>query len=251
MSRPSEAGLTGVFGGTFNPVHLGHLHAAEEVCDRLQLRRMIFVPSAQPPLKGGNADPIASAAERLAWVRLAVADNPRFEADDLELAREGPSYSVETLAILAGRLAPDPPVFVIGCDAFADLDAWREPERLLTLSHFAVITRPVCGAPGSDVGADPRASLAEWLPARLAGEFDLEPDGQSGRHRRAGTWIRRLEIAALDVSATEIRRRLEEGRSVRYLLPEAARQAIMASPAYRGKSANRCGSSRKQNAERT
>ena len=246
MSLPSGAGLTGIFGGTFNPVHLGHLHAAEEVCDRLDLQRMVFVPSAEPPLKRAGRDPIAPAAERLAWVRLAVADNARFEADDLELAREGPSYSVETLAILAQRFAPNPPVFVIGCDAFADLDAWREPERLLTLSHFAVITRPARGGPGFGSGADPRASLAEWLPAGLAGAFALDPDGQLGRHRRAGTWIRRLEIPALDISATDIRRRIEEGRSVRYLLPEAVRQAITASETFRKK-----GADRKRNAERT
>jgi nicotinate-nucleotide adenylyltransferase len=259
--RPGPAaGLTGVFGGTFNPVHLGHLRAAEEVCEQLGLVRMLFVPSADPPLKRESAQCIAPAHERLDWVRRATDGNPRFDVDALELERSGPSYSVDTFAILARRLAPERPVFVIGCDAFAELGSWREPERLLTLCHFAVITRPASGGardgapagthpaatPGGLAGAaaaggrdpeaagdvDPEADLAAWVPDGLSRELELSPDGQSGRHRRADTWIRRLEIRALDISATDIRRRLRERRSVRYLLPEGVRRAVIESGIY-------------------
>ena len=214
---------TGVFGGTFNPIHVGHLRAAEEVCEQLALSRMLFLPSADPPLKREGPDVIAPARDRLAWVRAAVASNPAFEADALELGREGPSYSVDSLELLVARLG-ERPVFVIGEDAFAELGSWREPGRLLTLCHFAVMRRP----PG-------RAGRpAEWLPEELAGAFAWDPDGRHGRHRGAGTWVRYVPIRALDVSATDVRRRIREGLSVRYLVPEEARPAVLESGHYAG-----------------
>lgn len=218
---------TGILGGTFNPVHVGHLRAAEEVREQLGLAQVRFLPSADPPLKREGPGVIAPARARLAWVRAAVADNPAFEADGLELEREGPSYSVDTLELLAARLGPQPPVFVIGEDAFADLGSWREPERLLTLCHFAVMRRP----PGRS------GSLAEWLPRGLAEAFTWAPDGRHGRHREADTWVRFVPIRALDISATDVRRRIREGLSVRYLVPEAAREAVLASGHYAGEPA--------------
>jgi nicotinate-nucleotide adenylyltransferase len=226
--RPPRA-LVGVFGGTFNPIHVGHLRAAEEVADALALARVIFVPSAEPPHKAGSAaDPIAPARDRLAWVRLAARDNPRFEVDPIEVDRGGSSYSVETLRAIGARTRPERPVFVIGLDAFREIDTWREPEALLGLAHFAVITRPPF-APRAGGG---RASLADWLPPALRPELELSPGGLSARHRRAGTWIGLLDIHALDVSSSDIRARLREGRSVRYLIPEPALEEILKSGAY-------------------
>ena len=219
----SRAARIGIFGGTFNPIHLGHLRAAEEVLEILALERMLFVPSGEPPHKSPSAsDPIAPAARRLAWVRAAVAGNPRFAVDALEIERAGPSFSVDTLRAFAPRLAPERPVFVIGEDAFAEIGTWREPEALFTLAHFAVITRPERPARAAD----------HWLPERVRGEFELAGDGGSARHRRAGTWARRLEIAALDISASDIRARLRCGRSVRYLVPETILEAILSSKVY-------------------
>jgi nicotinate-nucleotide adenylyltransferase len=218
MNRRKPARL-GLFGGTFDPIHLGHLRAAEEVAEALELERVRFLPCAAPPHKPGGAP----AALRLEWVRLAVAGNPRFEVDAVELARPGPSYSVDTLRGLDRPPGAEPPVFLIGQDAFAELDAWREPEALLELASFAVLTRP------------PRAvsSLAAVLPAGLEAVLELAPGGASARHRSAPTWVRLVPITALDVSSTEIRARLRAGRSVRYLLPEVVREAILASGAYR------------------
>ncbi len=213
----------GIFGGTFNPIHLGHLRAAEEVTETLALERMIFVPCAQPPHKPESADdPIAPAAERLAWVRAATAGNPRFEVDPLEVERDGPSYSVETLRALAARTGRQPPVFTIGHDAFVEIGTWREPEALFTLAHFAVIARPpVAGG-----------TLADWLPKCVRDDLEVADDGLSARHRTAGTWIRLLEIRALDVSASDIRARLREGRSVRYFVPEAVIDSVRGSGVY-------------------
>jgi nicotinate-nucleotide adenylyltransferase len=211
-----------IFGGTFNPIHLGHLRAAEEAAELLALERVLFVPSADPPHKaGGAADPLAPAKLRLDWVRLAIADNPRFEADPLEVERGGRSYAVDTLRALGERLAPERPIFLIGHDAFALVDTWRDPQAIFELAHFAVIVRP---------GVSP-GSLAEWLPEQVRGDVALAPDGRSALHR-VGTWVRVLEIAALDVSASELRARLRAGRSVRYLLPERVREAVMQSGVY-------------------
>lgn len=218
-----ETAQTGVFGGTFNPIHVGHLRAAEEVAEVLRLERMIFVPSSEPPHKANRTrDPIASASRRLAWVHEAIVGNPRFEVDPVEVERGGASFTVETLRILGARTAPELPVFTIGCDAFAEVDSWREPEALFTLAHFAVTTRPPVI----------RGDLSDWLPKRIRDEIDIAADGLSGRHRSAGTKIQMVEISALDVSASDIRRRLREGRSVRYLVPEPVRASIEASGVY-------------------
>jgi nicotinate-nucleotide adenylyltransferase len=212
----------GVYGGTFNPIHLGHLRAAEEVVEILGLERMLFVPSAQPPHKLDAEEVVAPAQARLAWTRLAVEDNPRFEVDAVEVERSGTSYSVDTLREIGERIAPELPVFAIGHDAFRELGSWREPEALLELAHFAVIARPPTRS----------GSLAEWLPASLRSRIELEPDGRCGRHRGAGTWIRLVEIRGLDVSSSEIRASIRQGRSTRYLLPDAVRWLVEGSGYY-------------------
>jgi nicotinate-nucleotide adenylyltransferase len=223
MSARQRSRQTGVFGGTFNPVHVAHLRAAEEVVEALGLVRMLFVPSAGPPHKPAAAgDPIAPAPLRLAWLREAVADNPRFEVDPLEIERGGTSYSVHTLRALAGRLAPERPVFVIGWDAFLEIDTWKEPEALFLLADFAVMTRPPVSG----------ASLRGSLPSCLREVARVAADGRSASHGAGGGWIRLVPVTPLDVSASEIRRRLREGRSVRYLLPERVHDAVVKSGVY-------------------
>jgi nicotinate-nucleotide adenylyltransferase len=215
--------FVGIYGGTFNPVHVGHLRAAEEVAEALDLERVIFVPSATPPHKAENGDDaIAPAAERLAWVRLAIAGNPRFAASPIEVERGGASYLVDTLRELRAQHAPDELVFLVGSDAFAEMGAWRAPEELFALAHYAVMLRPPLRA----------GTLATWLPDVVRGDFELAPDQRSGRHRRAMTWLRLVEIAGFDVSASSVRERLRDGRSVRYLLPETVREAVLASGAF-------------------
>ncbi len=220
---PGDETLVGVYGGTFNPIHLGHLRAAEEVSEMLGLTKMIFVPSARPPHKrSSGGEMIAPAEKRLAWVRLATQGNPRFEVDPIELERDGPSFLVETLHGFRARLAPARLVFVLGRDAFQEMGTWREPEKLLELAHFAVTTRPPVGG----------GRIDRWLPEALQRPLELAHDGLSARHSKSGTWIRLLEITALEISASAIRSRLHSGRSVRYLLPEAVHEAILSSGCY-------------------
>jgi nicotinate-nucleotide adenylyltransferase len=221
-----SAGMLGVYGGTFNPIHLGHLRAAEQVIEALGLERLLFVPSGTPPHK--TEERMAPARLRLDWVRRAVASNKRFEVDALEVERAGPSYSVDTLAAIGARMAPGKPVFVIGCDALAELDTWHEPARLLELAHLAVVARP---------GERADRLISGCLPPSLAGAFTLAADGRSARHATAGTWLRWLEIEALPISSTDVRERIRAGRSIRYLVPDAIHDELLACPEYAEKDA--------------
>jgi len=215
---------TGILGGTFNPIHQGHLRAAEEVAEALGLARVLLVPSAQPPHKSrGGANPLAPGAQRLAWVEAACTGNPMLEACDLEIARGGASYTVDTLRVLADRSAPARLVFIIGNDAFAELASWREPKQLFALADFAVMTRP--GTTGR---------LSDWIPEALRPDFELDPGGEAARHRATGGNLRVVAISALDISSSDIRDRVRRRRSIRYLVPEAVRRDIEASGVYAG-----------------
>lgn len=215
----------GILGGTFNPIHLGHLRAAEEVIEALELERMIFVPCAAPPHKTHRpTDPIAPAAARLEWVQIAIRDNPRFEVDSIEIDRGGRSYTIDTLKEIGQRIAPELPIFTIGQDAFTEIDSWRDPREVFSLAHFAVITRPPVAA----------LSLADWLPRCIKADMDPSRDGQNAQNRHTRTWIRLVDITSLDISSSEIRRRIRSGRSIRYLLPPAVAEAVEKSGLYAG-----------------
>ena len=214
-----SAPSVGVYGGTFNPIHVGHLRAAGEVADALELAEVRFVPSWSPPHK--RDEDIADAKDRLEWVRRAVESEPRFVADAIEVERGGASYLVDTLRKLRAELAPAFPVFLVGSDAFREMGEWREPRELFFLAHFAVMNRP-----------PETPDLAAWIPDLVRPDLELAADGASARHRGSDTWVRAVPIRGIAVSASEIRARLREGRSVRYLVPEAARAGIEACPSY-------------------
>ncbi len=200
----------GVYGGTFNPIHEGHLKAAREVARALSLDRIVFVPSATPPHKSAeDDDPIAPAEERFAWVEAAIRGEPRFEVSDVELAREGKSFTVDTLRLLRERFPGAKLVFVIGHDAFVEMDTWRSPDEVIALADLAVVARP-------PVEAD---SLEAWLPDFARERVELEVGGNGARHREAGTRIDVLEIGALDISASQIREDLAQGRDVADQVP--------------------------------
>ncbi len=213
----------GVFGGTFNPVHRGHLHAAREAAQCLGLGKVLFIPCAVPPHK--EEAPIAPAQARLAWLQKAIENDPRFDVDDLELKRTGPSYSVDTLEILHQKFPNARLVFLIGLDAFRELDTWKTPDRLFEFADFAVMTRP----PNS------HATLADNLPHCLLDALELSSDGKTALHRRTQAKIILLEIAALEISATEIREKLRTNDigAVRALLPENICDAVVQSALYR------------------
>ncbi len=211
----------GLFGGTFNPIHLGHLRAAEEVREALGLDRILFIPSRTPPHKRQDpTDPIAPAERRLDWVERAIASHKAFSIDRIEIDRAGPSYLVDTLEAIRDR---DPlairPVFIVGEDAFAEMGKWRDPKKLFTLADFAVMTRP----PGQ------LECLAERIPRVVEADFEFERNGRGARHRSAGTRLELVTITALDISSSQIRKACRANRSIRFLVPESIRKPILES----------------------
>ena len=201
----------GILGGTFDPVHLGHLIIAEESRLSLALDRVLFVPAGQPWLKAGQ--PLTEASHRRQMVELAVASNPHFGCLSSELDRPGPSYTVDTLAELRADWGPDVELhFILGQDAFASFHRWKEPERLLELARLVVVSRP--------------------------GYQEEQPDAITNRtlarYREQGDRITVLPVPMVDFSATEIRRRAAAGRSFRYQVPEPVDQYIIEQGLYRG-----------------
>jgi nicotinate-nucleotide adenylyltransferase len=199
----------GVLGGTFNPIHLAHLRLCEELRESLELERVLLIPAGEPALKRAG---VAPAAHRLEMARRATASNPRLEVDDLEVRRNGPSYTVDTLEALRAKHRGAGLWFLVGADTLPELGAWREPERLFTLANFAVATRPGYAAP-----------LRELLPRALAAPFR---DGPRGLLHPCGTELRAVPFTPLEISATEIRRRAARGESIRYLVPDEVREYI-------------------------
>jgi nicotinate-nucleotide adenylyltransferase len=220
--RPAPLRI-GVFGGTFDPIHLAHLRCAEEAREALDLDRVLFVPAADPPHKTRRQ--VSPAHHRLAMVRLAAAGNAHFRVSSVEIERSGPSYSIDTLRSLRLRLGPAARLtLLVGLDAFRDIGTWKDYRTLFTLADLAVWSRPPGGL------ARPLA----LLPVAARGDF-CYAKGQTSLIHRTGTRIQFLTVTALDISASDIRQRLRRGRSVRYLLPPAVERYAMREGLYRGR----------------
>lgn len=205
----------GILGGTFDPVHYGHLRLAQEAADKLRLSEVRFIPSGTPPHR---ALPGATAEDRLAMVRLAVAENSLFTVDERELRRSGPGYTVDTLKELREQAGVDQPlVLLTGADAFLDLATWSRWHQLFDLAHIAVAYRP----------GFPVDSWQTRMPQPLAAEYQARLMRQPlGVHTAPAGGIVVVPIAALDISATLIRDSLRRGATTRYLLPDAVIQYI-------------------------
>jgi nicotinate-nucleotide adenylyltransferase len=202
-ARPAGAARElGVMGGTFDPVHLGHLAVAEEAREVLDLERILFVPAGQPPHK--PAGEVTSIEHRLAMVELAIADNRAFELSRIEVDRPGPSYTVDTLEAFAAT--GDRVTVILSAETFAELPTWHEPWRLFEAARVAVAPR--WGYPAPDPG---------WLAATFP--------GREGR-------VSYLEGPRLGVSSTALRDRVAAGRSIRYLVPQPVAAYIAANNLY-------------------
>ena len=186
----------GLLGGTFDPVHLGHLHLAAGARDHLNLERVIFVPTGQPWLKAGK--PLTPACQRLAMVRLAIVDHPSYSLSEIEVDRPGPTYTVDTLEQLTSELNLEFEVQVIlGLDALEHFHRWKEPQRILELCRLAVATR--------------------------AGHQGFTLDQFLGRFPKAVDRVTLLPVILPDISATEVRRRAARGDSLdNYVPPKVA-----------------------------
>ncbi|MBL8433990.1 MAG: nicotinate-nucleotide adenylyltransferase [Zoogloea sp.] len=204
MTLP-EAGPLGVFGGTFDPIHYGHLRLAESAREALGLARVRLIPAGQPPHR---ATPGAAGAHRLAMARLAAADNPAFEVDPAEVEAEQASYTILSLERLRAELGPGRPlVLLLGVDAFLGLPNWRRWTELFDFAHLAVANRPGYSLDGATM----TAALAEEAKRRQASSSILgaAPAGH----------LVQFAMTPLAISATDIRARCAAGQSLRYLLP--------------------------------
>jgi len=209
VSDAPRAPMIGIFGGTFDPVHFGHLRAALETAERLGLDQVRMLPAGQPPHRD---PPQAPADERLEMLRLAVAGRPEFTVDDREVRRPGPSYMVDTLRGLRAEDEAASLVLCIGQDAANALDGWRQWRRLFDLAHIAVLRRP-------DARGAYRGALRAEMEARRTddpGQLRASPAGR----------VLTLAITQLDISSTAIRAMVAAGRSPGFLLPDAVAEHI-------------------------
>lgn len=200
----------GVMGGTFDPIHIGHLAIAEEARESLQLDRILFVPAGRPPHK--QAATVTDPERRFVMVQLAIADNPAFEVSRIEIDRAGPSYTVDTVEALAAAAGAGESditeiTVILSAETFSELPDWHEPERILDAARVAVVPRE--GYPAPD-------------PAWLSKAFP-------GREAR----VAYLDGPLVGVSSTDIRERVTEGRSIRYLVPPSVEAYIAANDLYR------------------
>jgi nicotinate-nucleotide adenylyltransferase len=208
-ARHARPGSIGIMGGTFDPIHVGHLAIAEEARDALGLARILFVPAGRPPHKPAGS--VTAAEHRVAMVALAIADNPAFELSRLEVDRPGASYTADTVHDLrraeeaAGR-TPDL-TLILSAETLLDLPGWRDPERLLAAVRLAVVPRE--GYPAPDPG---------WLTEHLPGQEDR---------------VHFLEGPRLGLSSTALRERVAQGRSIRYLVPAEVARYIADRRLYR------------------
>ena len=219
-SEPEAPRRLGLFGGTFNPIHYGHLRAAEEVCEALALHRLWFIPAGHPPHKTTPA--ITPFEVRLEMSRLAVGDHPVMSVSDLEGRRPGRSYSIETLRQIRREVGPAWELyFILGLDAILEIATWKDYKDLFTLSHFVVLDRP---------GYD-RQRLGEVLLGEVHPLFRPLQMERSFQHP-SGHNVVLQETTLMDISGTGIREMVRHGRSIRYLLPEAVREYIITHKLY-------------------
>jgi nicotinate-nucleotide adenylyltransferase len=213
----------GVFGGTFNPVHYGHLRAAEETREILGLDKVLFIPSGNPPLK---SEDVADALKRYKMVRLAVVRNRFFDVLDIECVKSGKSYTVDTVGELLERYRSADLYFMLGTDAFLDIPNWWMPERLTAMVNFAVVSRP--GMRFGELLSSPyvKATKEGFDPLGRSGQGSLTIELSSGRKAEL------VQITPLDISSSDIRRRVKSGLSIKYLLPEDVESFIISNKLY-------------------
>lgn len=203
----------GFLGGTFNPIHLGHLRAAEEIGEDLDLQKIHLVPAGIPPHK--TPDPLADFSHRLEMVRLASAISPLLEAWDIEGKRPGFSYSIETLRLFHSTFGPQLELFfIVGIDAFLEIQTWKKYQELFKYASFVVINR---------AGYDTQ-EFAGFLDSLNVG-FAWDPEGRCFCHP-SGNSLLQKETTVMDISASRIRQMVAERKSIRFLVPEVVREYI-------------------------
>jgi nicotinate-nucleotide adenylyltransferase len=211
----------GLFGGTFNPVHIGHLRAALEVKEAFNLHELIMIPAAMPPHKI-SAD-VADAADRLQMLHLALEDISGLKHSDVELKRSGPSYTIDTIEHFKHTLPDRCRIYLImGMDAFLEIDTWKFYDELLLQIPFIVINRPNSG--GASNGFDWKL-IENYLTSKISPDYSFA-ESQSCFRARNKQPVYFFEVTSLDISSTRIRSLINEGRSIGFLVPPKVAEFI-------------------------
>lgn len=219
IRRPERIG---VFGGTFDPVHLGHLRSAEEIRQSFSLSRVEFLPAGIPPHKTGK--PTTDVSHRIAMLGLAVARNPLFQVSEDEACRGGLSYLVDTLRGYRDRNPQDVSLyFIMGMDSFREISSWHHYPDLFSLSHFVVVSRP----------GYPRPKLNEAVSREVAAAFRECPEDDLCLEHESGCKVHFRETTLLDISSRRLREWIRQGQSVRYLVPEEVEAYIRQNGLYK------------------
>ncbi len=209
--------MIGLYGGSFDPVHIGHLRIAEDIREAFSLERVIFIPAYQSPLKSKSR---ASAEDRFKMLKLSLKENPFFGIDDIEIKRKGKSYTIDTVLFYKEKLGY-PPVFILGTDAFLSFHLWKSPEELIKNANFIVAGRDEISF------YDVEEYVKDYFPEAVIRKDKKIEKGKSGN-------IYYFSMRRLDISSTEIRNRVKDGKSIKYLvLPEVERY-IFYKKLYRG-----------------
>lgn len=210
----------GLLGGTFNPIHIGHLRGAEEIREILALDRIYFIPSAMPSHK--DSSDVASPANRLKMVELATVGNPFFEVCNIEIKRGGPSYTVHTLEYFSSKFPEFEIYFILGAELLSEIHTWKEYKRLFELSNFAVITRP--GFPHSTS-----------IPLALRDDFRYYKNEENAKfymHKDSTKTLALVEIEGIQISSTRIRDLINKTSSIKYLVPKEVEAYILGNKIY-------------------
>ncbi len=217
----------GLYGGTFNPIHNGHLRSAVEVGEAFGLDPVYLIPSATPPHKPRAG--IVEAAHRLEMTRLGAGRAPGLSVSDVELRRSGPSYSVDTIAHFRSSVPEGRIYFIVGRDAFMEIDTWNRNSELFDLAPMIVISRPSPEAP--DGGIDP-GTLGRYLRQTISDAYDWSASDACFHHPEKQP-IHIARVSLMEISSTDVRRRARDGRSIRFLVPGRVADYIEAEGLYR------------------
>lgn len=214
----------GLFGGSFNPLHIGHLRAADEVMEILGLDKVIFIPSSIHPIK--NKKNIADAGYRLKMLEMATRDTEEFEVSDVEMKRPGPSYTIDTLKHYKKNNKNYRLYFVMGTENLAKIDTWQDYKELFNFANFAVIHRP-----GFNF-----ENIRDIIPGSLAKEFRYSgnKDGKTVYKHTSGNELIFFKIRGIRISSTTLRKSVKNGKSIKYFVPESVNKYILKNKLYSG-----------------
>ncbi|WP_029522581.1 nicotinate (nicotinamide) nucleotide adenylyltransferase [Persephonella sp. KM09-Lau-8] len=209
--------MIGLYGGSFDPVHIGHLRIAEDIREYFSLEKIIFIPAYHSPLKDPSK---ASPQDRLNMLKISIEDNPYFDIDDIEIKRKGKSYTIDTINIYREKLGYYP-FFIVGTDAFLTLDKWKNPEELIRNTNFIVVGR----------GKDNFETIVNFVKSKFP-EMEIRDNNQLDSKKSGVIYF--FSSRRIDISSTEIRSRIKTGKSIKYLVLPQIEKYILNKKLYRG-----------------